>query len=102
MASTAGNPASIRALRSALANAITSPTRLAAHALANSNMNPGRNTYLWQDPEWTRAEAVRVETLPNSGGGPFGDGRDTLWGLPISVKDCFDLAGAPTSCGVNF
>ena len=25
-----------------------------------------------------------------------------LWGLPISVKDCFDLAGAPTSCGVRF
>ena len=37
-----------------------------------------------------------------SEGGPFGDGRDTLWGLPVSVKDCFDLAGAPTSCGVKF
>jgi aspartyl-tRNA(Asn)/glutamyl-tRNA(Gln) amidotransferase subunit A len=34
--------------------------------------------------------------------GPFGDGRGALWGLPISVKDCFDLAGAPTSCGVHF
>jgi aspartyl-tRNA(Asn)/glutamyl-tRNA(Gln) amidotransferase subunit A len=35
-------------------------------------------------------------------GGPFGDGRSPLWGLPISVKDCFDLEGAPTSCGVEF
>ena len=35
-------------------------------------------------------------------GGPFGDGRSALWGLPISVKDCFDLAGAPTTCGVQF
>src|SRR5581483_8279539 len=25
-----------------------------------------------------------------------------LWGLPVSVKDCFDLTGAPTSCGVKF
>jgi aspartyl-tRNA(Asn)/glutamyl-tRNA(Gln) amidotransferase subunit A len=35
-------------------------------------------------------------------GGAFGDGRSPLWGMPVSVKDCFDLAGAPTSCGVNF
>ncbi len=25
-----------------------------------------------------------------------------LWGVPISVKDCFDLAGSPTTCGVRF
>ena len=37
-----------------------------------------------------------------SSGGPFGDGRPALWGLPISVKDCFDLAGSPTTCGVHF
>ena len=35
-------------------------------------------------------------------GGPFDDGRAALWGLPVSVKDCFDLAGSPTSCGVHF
>ena len=40
--------------------------------------------------------------MPRGEGGPFGDGRAALWGLPISVKDCFDLAGAPTSCGVHF
>jgi Asp-tRNA(Asn)/Glu-tRNA(Gln) amidotransferase A subunit family amidase len=96
------NPGSIRALRSALANGITQPTRLASQALAHSNQNAARNTYLWQDSEWTRAEAARVEAMPSTEGGPFGDGRDTLWGLPISVKDCFDLAGAPTSCGVKF
>jgi Asp-tRNA(Asn)/Glu-tRNA(Gln) amidotransferase A subunit family amidase len=92
----------IRALRGALADGITQPSRLANQALANSNRNIGRNTYLWQDPEWTRAEAARVEAMPCSEGGPFGDGRDTLWGLPIAVKDCFDLAGTPTSCGTRF
>jgi len=101
-ASPATHLGSIRALRSALANGITQPTRLAKQALAKSNQNPGHNTYLWQDAEWTLAEAARIETMPASGGGPFGDGRETLWGLPISVKDCFDLAGTPTSCGVEF
>src|SRR5579862_817888 len=93
---------SIRALRSALANGITQPLRLANQALAAANRNPLHNTYLWRDPEWTRAEAARAESMPRTDGGSFGDGRDTLWGLPISVKDCFDLAGAPTSCGVKF
>jgi Asp-tRNA(Asn)/Glu-tRNA(Gln) amidotransferase A subunit family amidase len=30
------------------------------------------------------------------------EGRGPLWSLPVSVKDCFDLAGASTSCGVQF
>src|SRR3974390_2087054 len=93
---------SIRTLRSALANGVTTPTRLAEAALANANRNPGRNTYLWRDPAWTMREAERTEQMPRGEGGPFGDGRDILWGLPISVKDCFDLAGAPTTCGTSF
>ncbi len=101
-ASPADDLGTIRPFRSALANKITQPTRLANQALAKSNRNPSHNTYLWRDPEWTRADAARVEAMPAVEGGPFGDGRDTLWGLPVSVKDCFDLAGAPTSCGVHF
>ena len=92
----------IRSLRSALANRITDPVRLAEAALANSNRGPNHNTYLWQDSAWTRTEAERASTMPQSDGGAFGDGRDTLWGLPVSVKDCFDLAGAPTTCGTRF
>lgn len=70
--------------------------------MARANRNAGRNTYLWQDPAWTLAEAARAEAMPGGNGGAFGDGHGPLWGLPISVKDCFDLAGAPTSCGVRF
>ncbi len=92
----------IRFLRSALANKLTTPTRLAETALANANGNSGRNTYLWRDRAWTLDEAARVEAMPRGEGGPFGDGRGALWGLPVSVKDCFDLAGAPTSCGTRF
>ena len=92
----------LRALRRALAEGTTTPTQLAEAALARSNGNAGHNTYLWQDATWTRAEAACAEAMPRATGGPFGDGRPALWGVPISVKDCFDLAGAPTTCGVRF
>jgi aspartyl-tRNA(Asn)/glutamyl-tRNA(Gln) amidotransferase subunit A len=95
-------PRSVRGLRKALAAGVLHPAALAEQALAHSNLNPGRNTYLWQDAAWTRAEVSRVEAMPRGAGGEFGDGRSALWGLPVSVKDCFDLAGAPTSCGVRF
>jgi aspartyl-tRNA(Asn)/glutamyl-tRNA(Gln) amidotransferase subunit A len=95
-------PWTLRALRRALANGTATPTELAEAALARSNGNAGRNTYLWQNATWTRAEAARAEAIPSSSSGPFGDGRPALWGLPIAVKDCFDLAGAPTTCGTHF
>jgi aspartyl-tRNA(Asn)/glutamyl-tRNA(Gln) amidotransferase subunit A len=91
----------IRGLREALAAEAVRPVDLSEMALARANGNQSRNTYLWQNPAWTLAEAVRAEAMPRGEGGPFGDGRSPLWGLPISVKDCFDLAGAPTSCGVR-
>ena len=95
-------PSTVRGLRQALATGALHPPALAEQALAHSNRNLGRNTYLWQDAAWTRTEAARVETMPRGTGGLFADGRSALWGLPVSVKDCFDLAGAPTSCGVHF
>jgi aspartyl-tRNA(Asn)/glutamyl-tRNA(Gln) amidotransferase subunit A len=91
----------IRGLRTALAEGVESPTSLAKQALARSNRNLSRNTYLWQDAAWTLAEAARAEAMPRGAGGEFGDGRGPLWGLPVSVKDCFDLAGSPTSCGTH-
>jgi len=92
----------IRSLRAALSSGGVQPSALADEALARANQNAGHNTYLWQDEAWTRAEAERAEAMPRGENGPFGDGRGALWGLPVSVKDCFDLAGSPTSCGVNF
>jgi aspartyl-tRNA(Asn)/glutamyl-tRNA(Gln) amidotransferase subunit A len=92
----------VRDLRHELANGAIKPAELAEKALARANQNPSKNTYLWQDAAWTRAEAKVAEETPRGGGGPFGDGRSALWGLPVSVKDCFELAGAPTSCGTHF
>jgi aspartyl-tRNA(Asn)/glutamyl-tRNA(Gln) amidotransferase subunit A len=96
------SPCTVLSLRRALAGGSVSPTTLAEQALAHANANPGRNSYLWQNAAWTHAEAAHAEAMPRTEGGPFGDGRRPLWGLPISVKDCFDLAGAPITCGVRF
>jgi Asp-tRNA(Asn)/Glu-tRNA(Gln) amidotransferase A subunit family amidase len=92
----------IRGLRTALASGSVRPSELAVRAISYANQNRSRNTHLWCDPAWTMAEAARAETLPGGSGGEFGDGRSALWGIPISLKDCFDLADAPTSCGVRF
>ncbi|MGB6688942.1 MAG: amidase family protein, partial [Terracidiphilus sp.] len=95
-------PFAVSSLRRALAEGRVQPSTLAEQALARSNANAGHNTYLWQDRQWTLSEAARAEAIPRGEGEPFGDDRPPLWGLPISVKDLFDLAGAPTSCGVRF
>jgi Asp-tRNA(Asn)/Glu-tRNA(Gln) amidotransferase A subunit family amidase len=92
----------IRHTRDALANGSVEPAQLAEQALKRANQNVQRNTYLWRDPAWTMEEAKRAAAIPAGSGGLFGDGRSNLWGVPISVKDCFDLAGAPTSAGVKF
>jgi Asp-tRNA(Asn)/Glu-tRNA(Gln) amidotransferase A subunit family amidase len=89
-------------LRPGLASGTIQISALAERALAHSNQNAGRNTYIWRDVAWTRAEAARAEAMPRSNGGPFGDGRPALWGIPISVKDLFDLTGSPTSWGAHF
>ncbi len=59
-------------------------------ALARANSNPSQNTYVWRDPAWTMAEANRC----------IGFGG-LLAGMPVSVKDCFDLAGTPTTLGLR-
>ena len=89
-------PWTVRRLKSALAADTLQPTALAREALACANQNAGHNTYLWRDEAWTLAEAARVEKAAATCANAL------LWGLPVSVKDCFDLAGAPTSCGVQF
>jgi aspartyl-tRNA(Asn)/glutamyl-tRNA(Gln) amidotransferase subunit A len=89
-------------LREALADGVLDPVELARQALDHSNQNAGRNTYLWQDSAWMLAEAARAASMPRGMDGIFSDGRSPLWGLPVSIKDCFDLAGSPTTCGVRF
>jgi len=57
---------------------------------------PGE-TYLWRDAE---AATRYAETLPERY--PDAASRPLLYGVPVSIKDCFDVAGTVTSCGSRF
>ena len=94
------SPSSITELRHSINTATDTGERASiieeavSEALAHSNQNQSRNTYLWQNPDWTQAEQSRVLANPSHDA--------PLFGIPVSIKDCFDLAGAPTSCGTHY
>jgi Asp-tRNA(Asn)/Glu-tRNA(Gln) amidotransferase A subunit family amidase len=73
------------------------PVLQAQEALARANSNAGKNVYLALERERLLAEA---EALPSRFPDPAQ--RPPLFGVPIGVKDCFDVAGYPTSCGSHF
>ena len=74
----------------------TTPRETAREALKRSNQNAGRNVYLALDRDWTLHEAGRAEERFR------GVPRPRLFGLPVSLKDCFDLAGFRTTAGTRF
>jgi Asp-tRNA(Asn)/Glu-tRNA(Gln) amidotransferase A subunit family amidase len=73
------------------------PALQAQEAMARANNNAGRNVYLAMDRERILAEAEALTAR-------FPDPtlRPPLFGVPIGVKDCFDVAGYPTTCGSHF
>ncbi len=78
---------------------------LTSAALSAASTNPSHNTYLWQDQAWTIREAARSAkaSMQTTRGRVSASHRHALLrGIPVSVKDCFDLAGSPTSCGTKF
>jgi Asp-tRNA(Asn)/Glu-tRNA(Gln) amidotransferase A subunit family amidase len=87
----------IAALLAAYEAGETDPTAQARIALSRANGNASSNTYLALDPDWTLAEAQRQVEHSASGGE-----LPPLHGVPVSLKDCFDLTGFPTSSGSKF
>ncbi len=84
-------------VRKRLRSGDADPAIVANAALDRANNNAGRNVYLALDRAWTLAEAAtRLESFPDPATRPL------LYGLPISLKDCFDLAGFRTTCGSRF
>ncbi len=81
-------------LRAAYLRGEADPLTVIDAALARSNGNASRNVYLSQDLDCSRAQAsaLRREDIAHK----------PLWGVPISLKDCFDLSGHPTTCGSHF
>jgi Asp-tRNA(Asn)/Glu-tRNA(Gln) amidotransferase A subunit family amidase len=70
------------------------PELVLEKALARANSNAGHNVYLSRDEEWSRNEARRLRLNEMD--------AQPLWGVPVSLKDCFDLKGFATSCGSSF
>jgi aspartyl-tRNA(Asn)/glutamyl-tRNA(Gln) amidotransferase subunit A len=87
----------LAALRRAITAAPNALARIAAHTISCANSNASHNTYLHFNPEALLDEAaVLTRSVPNS---RF---RPSLYGIPISLKDCFDLTGTVTTCGSRF
>lgn len=65
------------------------PTEIAKQ---HRNLSPGFNTYLATSDEDIQQQLDQLESLDHA----------PLAGIPISIKDCFDLTGYPTSSGSRF
>jgi Asp-tRNA(Asn)/Glu-tRNA(Gln) amidotransferase A subunit family amidase len=84
----------IAALRALYLRGDADPLTMLDACLSRSSANASHNTYLSQDGDWSRKEAASLE--------PERIDEQPLWGIPVSLKDCFDLAGFHTSCGSTF
>jgi aspartyl-tRNA(Asn)/glutamyl-tRNA(Gln) amidotransferase subunit A len=73
------------------------PVTVAQEAFTRANSNASRNVFLAIDERRTLAEAESLE-------GRFAKSaqRPLLYGVPVAVKDCFDVAGYPTTAGSRF
>jgi Asp-tRNA(Asn)/Glu-tRNA(Gln) amidotransferase A subunit family amidase len=83
-------------LRDQLAREEIAPRAAAEEALPRANSNAGHNVYIALDAERVRQEA---DTLPSRF--PHA-AKPLLYGVPVSIKDCFDVAGFPTTLGSRF
>jgi Asp-tRNA(Asn)/Glu-tRNA(Gln) amidotransferase A subunit family amidase len=87
---------SLELLRGSLRSRAITPRVVVEDALARANSNAGRNVYLALDVEGALRDADELPArFP-------GANKPPLYGLPVSLKDCFDLAGFVTSLGSRF
>jgi Asp-tRNA(Asn)/Glu-tRNA(Gln) amidotransferase A subunit family amidase len=91
------NLSPLQSLRAAFASASTTPSAIASSFATKANTNASRNVYLlsYADESLRRAEQI-PSLFPNA------QKRPPLYGIPISIKDCFDVAGSVTTCGSRF
>jgi aspartyl-tRNA(Asn)/glutamyl-tRNA(Gln) amidotransferase subunit A len=91
----------LQRLRTEILNGATSPREFAERALKNANQNAGRNVYISRDENWTPREADRIQKEFSKDEFPSKE-KPPLFGFPISLKDCFDLAGFRTTAGTRY
>jgi Asp-tRNA(Asn)/Glu-tRNA(Gln) amidotransferase A subunit family amidase len=86
----------LQQLSEQLARGEITPLAAAEAALSRANSNASHNVYVALDAERVRQEA---DTLPQRF--PHA-AKPLLYGVPVSIKDCFDVAGFPTTLGSRF
>jgi Asp-tRNA(Asn)/Glu-tRNA(Gln) amidotransferase A subunit family amidase len=91
------HPSPLQSLRDELASSSTTLPEIAIRFAANANSNASHNTYLGS---YSTEALHRAEQLPRIF--PDQPSRPSLYGIPISIKDCFDIAGTITTCGARF
>jgi aspartyl-tRNA(Asn)/glutamyl-tRNA(Gln) amidotransferase subunit A len=90
-------PSPLQSLRNELASSSTSPSTITIRFAANANGNASHNTYVGS---YSTEALNRAEQLPQLF--PDKPSRPPLYGIPISIKDCFDVTGTITTCGSRF
>jgi aspartyl-tRNA(Asn)/glutamyl-tRNA(Gln) amidotransferase subunit A len=89
----------LQQLRAGLRTGAISPRSTVSQALQHANSNTGKNVYIAQDADRAFRDAENLSSrFPSANAGA----KPLLYGLPISLKDCFDLAGFRTSSGTRF
>jgi amidase len=68
---------------------------LQAHFARIDATNPTMNAVVWQDRDAALAEARACDAETARG-----ESRGALHGVPVTVKESFDIAGAPTTWGI--
>jgi len=86
----------IQQLRAALRSEAITPRVAVERALSRANSNSRRNVYIALDAECALRDA---DELPKRFAGA---NKPPLYGLPVSLKDCFDLAGFVTTAGTRY
>ncbi|WP_158794562.1 amidase [Granulicella sp. L60] len=87
----------LQSLRSVLAAETTNPSEVAANSASKANSNASRNIYLTYFANESLQRADQLTRLF-----PQPTARPALYGVPISIKDCFDVVGTITTCGSRF
>ena len=90
-------PSPLQRLQEALRDGRLTPLDIARECLLRSNGSASRNTYLWQDEAALLEEA---EALPQRYPDPLQ--RPPMYGVPVSLKDCFDIRGTVTTMGSRY
>jgi Asp-tRNA(Asn)/Glu-tRNA(Gln) amidotransferase A subunit family amidase len=86
----------LQQLSEQLARGDMTPRAAAEAALSRANSNASHNVYIGLDAERVREEADALpRRFPHAA-------KPLLYGVPVSIKDCFDVTGFPTTLGSRF